>query len=181
MKRGAPDAVTGCLRYGTLQKVKSFPAAVRQEPGKAIFDLQRGETLAMPLSRPVPSIALGAEELRIRDRAGIYCVFCYARLARGVLVFHAFTRKTQSTPKNELAKGKKRGVSCFMKETKAVVAWNAGELAKPLGLTPADGAKLELQSDLNTKGSHVASVVRVGVYGKGTKRAAGDVLQKGVW
>jgi hypothetical protein len=54
-----------------------------------------------------------------------------------------------------------------MKKTKAVVAWNAGELAKPLGLTPADG-ELELQSDLNTKGSHVASVVRVGVYGKGT-------------
>jgi hypothetical protein len=53
--------------------VKSFPAAVRKEPGKAIVDLQRGQTLAMPLSRPVPSIALGAEELRIRNRAGIYC------------------------------------------------------------------------------------------------------------
>jgi phage-related protein len=108
MRTGAPDAVTGCLRYGTLRKVKSFPAEVRKEPGKAVFDLQRGQTLAMPLSRPMPSIALGAEELRIRDRAGIYRVFCYARLARGVLVFHAFTRKTQSTPKNELAMGKKR-------------------------------------------------------------------------
>lgn len=106
MRRGAPDAVTGCLRYGTLRKVKSFPAEVRREPGKAIFDLQRGQTLAMPLSRPMPSIALGAEELRIRDRAGIYRVFYYARLARGVLVFRAFTRKTSKHAEERISNGK---------------------------------------------------------------------------
>jgi len=90
------------------ETIRSFPVQVRKELGKAIYDLQRGEILAMPLARSMPSIAVGVEELRIRDRAGIYRVFCYARLARGVLVFHAFTKKSQATPKHELTLGKKR-------------------------------------------------------------------------
>jgi phage-related protein len=64
------------------ETIHSFPVEVRKELGKAIFDLQRGHILAVPLSRPMPSIALGVEELRIRDRAGIYRVSCYARLGR---------------------------------------------------------------------------------------------------
>jgi adenylosuccinate lyase len=90
-----------------------------------------------------------------------------------------------------------------MKKTKAVVAWNAGELAKALGLTPADGAKIELQSDLHTKIAEVVARVTA-ILNRNTKdistdlmlrvlcalgytakvrfkRAAGDVLQKGVW
>jgi predicted XRE-type DNA-binding protein len=107
-----------------------------------------------------------------------------------------------------------------MKKTKAVVAWNVGELTA-LGSTPADGAKIELQSDLNTKIAEVVArkglthlkvaklagtsrtrvtailnrntkdistdlMLRV-LYALGYtakvrfKRAAGDVLQKGVW
>ena len=56
----------------------------------------------------MPSVAIGVEELRIRDRAGIFRDFCYARLARGVLVFHAFTKKTAQTPRNQLELEKKR-------------------------------------------------------------------------
>ena len=36
--------------------IRSFPEDVRQELGKAMYDLQKGEVLTMPLSRPVPSI-----------------------------------------------------------------------------------------------------------------------------
>ncbi len=88
--------------------IRSFPEVVRRELGKAIFDLQRGEALTMPLSRPMPSIASGAAELRIRDRGGTYRVFYYAKSPRGVLVFHAFMKKSQTTPKHELDLGKKR-------------------------------------------------------------------------
>jgi phage-related protein len=52
--------------------IRSFPGDVRQELGKAIYDLQQGAVLAMPLSRPMPSLDPGAAELRIRDRSGIY-------------------------------------------------------------------------------------------------------------
>lgn len=38
-----------------------------------------------------------------------------------------------------------------MKKSRATVTRTAGELAKALGLTPADGAEIQLRSDLNSK------------------------------
>ena len=38
-----------------------------------------------------------------------------------------------------------------MRKVKPVVARNARELAKALGLTPADGLEIEIRSDLNDK------------------------------
>lgn len=88
--------------------IRSFPEDVRLELGKAIYDLQKGEALSMPLSRPMPSIEPGAAELRIRDRTGIYRAFYCSRSPRSILVFHAFAKKTQATPRRELDLGKKR-------------------------------------------------------------------------
>jgi phage-related protein len=88
--------------------IRLFPQEVRTELGKAIFDLQKGEVLAMPLSRAMPSIAAGAAELRIRDRSGSFRVLYYTRSARGILVFHAFLKKSQTTPKHEMELGKRR-------------------------------------------------------------------------
>jgi hypothetical protein len=51
--------------------VQEFPEEVRRELGKAIFDLQKGERLGMPLSKPMSSLGVGAEELRLKDRSGI--------------------------------------------------------------------------------------------------------------
>ena len=39
----------------------------------------------------------------------------------------------------------------YMKRTKMVVTRRAGELAKALGPTPADGAEIALRSELNSK------------------------------
>jgi phage-related protein len=47
--------------------IRTFPEDVRREFGKVIFDLQKGEKLSMPLSRPMGSVASGVEELRVRD------------------------------------------------------------------------------------------------------------------
>ena len=44
-----------------------------------------------------------------------------------------------------------------MKNVKPVVARNARELAKALGLTPADGVEIEIRSDLNDKIIEVVS------------------------
>jgi predicted XRE-type DNA-binding protein len=44
-----------------------------------------------------------------------------------------------------------------MKKSKAIVTRNAAELAKALGLAPADGAEIALRSDLNSK---IVEVVR---------------------
>ena len=48
------------------------------------------------------SVALGVNELRIRDRSGIYRVFYYTKLADSVLIFHAFAKKTQKTAQHEI-------------------------------------------------------------------------------
>jgi Phage-related protein len=88
--------------------IREFPEDVRREFGKVIFDLQKGEKLSMPLSRPMSSVAAGVEELRVRDRSGAYRVFYYTKLADAVLIFHAFTKKSQKTPLDEIAIGQKR-------------------------------------------------------------------------
>jgi phage-related protein len=91
-----------------IAAIRLFPPDVRRELGKAIFDLQKGEALSMPLSRPMPSVASGVEELRIRERTGTYRALYYAKSAKGILVIHAFVKKTQARPKQDLDLGKKR-------------------------------------------------------------------------
>ena len=64
--------------------------------------------LTMPLSRSMSSVAAGVNELRMRDRAGIYRVFYYTKLADAVLIFHAFAKKTQKTPPQEIVLAQER-------------------------------------------------------------------------
>ena len=88
--------------------IRDFPENVRREFGRVIFDLQKGAKLPMPLSRPMPAVASGVDELRIRDSSGAYRVFYYTRLAESILIFHAFSKKTQKTPPHEIALAQKR-------------------------------------------------------------------------
>ncbi len=88
--------------------VSSFPVEVKRTLGKAIFDLQKGAKLKMPLSRTMPSVGSGVEELRVKDASGAYRVFYFARLADSILVFHAFQKKTEKTPNEEIRLGLKR-------------------------------------------------------------------------
>jgi phage-related protein len=93
---------------GARAAIRLFPAEVRKEMGKAIFDLQNGEILGMPLSRPLPSLERGAAELRLRDRSGIYRAFYYTRSPKGILIFHAFVKKSRAIPQHEMDLAKKR-------------------------------------------------------------------------
>jgi phage-related protein len=62
----------------------------------------------MPNSRPVPGVAAGVSELRVKGADGNYRAFYYAASSRGVLVFHAFVKKTQRTPPLEIELARKR-------------------------------------------------------------------------
>jgi phage-related protein len=64
--------------------------------------------LQLPDSRPIPSVAAGVAELRVRDENGIYRAFYYTASVRGILVFHAFVKKTQRTPPLEIELARKR-------------------------------------------------------------------------
>jgi phage-related protein len=48
------------------------------------------------------SLAAGVSELRITGEHGAYRVFYDAAAAKGILVFHAFAKKTRRTPSHEV-------------------------------------------------------------------------------
>jgi phage-related protein len=87
---------------------RDFPQQVRQSLGKAIWELQQGIHLGMPISKPMPSVATGVEELRVKDASGAYRAFYYARSARGILIFHAFEKKSRQTAESDIKLGRKR-------------------------------------------------------------------------
>jgi len=90
------------------QVIRTFPKSARRALGEAILDLQFGARVGMPLSRPMVVVAPGVCELRVRDSAGIYRAFYLISSIRGVLVFHAFQKKTQKTPRTEIELAAKR-------------------------------------------------------------------------
>jgi phage-related protein len=87
--------------------IRRFPKEVRDRLGRNLFRLQMGEQLGMPQSRPMPTVAAGVSELRVRGEEGICRVFYQAAPGKGILVFHAFVKKTQRTPSRELQLAKR--------------------------------------------------------------------------
>jgi len=81
-----------------LDDIRAFPQKARKAIGAAIWELQKGRSLALPPSRPMPSIAAGAHELRVRDlQTSIRIMYCL-RPSQGVLILSEFVKKTRSTP-----------------------------------------------------------------------------------
>jgi len=64
--------------------------------------------LGMPLSRPMPEVASGVHELRVRGKTRAVRIFYFVKLAEVILVFRAFQKKTQKTPQREVAIGQQR-------------------------------------------------------------------------
>ncbi|MCB0414604.1 MAG: type II toxin-antitoxin system RelE/ParE family toxin [Bdellovibrionales bacterium] len=90
------------------KSIQEIPKDIRLALGKAIFALQLGRKLEMPLSKPMKEVGKGVEEIRIKDSSGIYRAFYLARFEDRVLIFHFFKKKTQKTPQKEIDLGKKR-------------------------------------------------------------------------
>ena len=88
--------------------ISEFPEEVRNELGYLIYRLQMGDYLGFPSSSPMKSVGQGVHELRSRGKDGIYRVFYFVKSEKGILVFHAFVKKTQKTPNFEIELGKRR-------------------------------------------------------------------------
>jgi len=56
----------------------------------------------------MPSVAAGVSELRVQGEDGVYRAFYFTRLPEGILVFHAFVKKTRQTPASEIELARKR-------------------------------------------------------------------------
>jgi phage-related protein len=66
------------------------------------------EPLGMPVSRPMPVIANGAHEIRIKDRQGQYRVFYFVKDKESVVVFDFLNKKNQTTTLQEIAVARAR-------------------------------------------------------------------------
>ncbi len=62
----------------------------------------------MPLSRPMPSVGPGVSELRLHSDDGQFRTFYLVASRKGILVIHAFAKKTQQTPPAQIELGRKR-------------------------------------------------------------------------
>ncbi|MFZ2106464.1 MAG: type II toxin-antitoxin system RelE/ParE family toxin [Roseiarcus sp.] len=79
----------------SLDDLKSFPAAARQEAGHQIDLVQQG--LPPDDWKPMPSVGGGVCEIRIRDEAGAFRVIYVAKIRSAVYILHCFQKKTQRT------------------------------------------------------------------------------------
>ena len=83
-----------------------FPDEARREAGYQLHKVQVG--LEPADFKPMTTIGLGVEEIRIREESGAFRVFYIARLDEVVYVLHAFQKKSQQTPQKDIELGQKR-------------------------------------------------------------------------
>ena len=79
-------------------KTPPFSAEARIEAGVLLRQLQRGVKVALPHSRPMPTIGVRCHELRIQDRAATWRVV-YRLDPDAVVIAEVFSKKTQATPR----------------------------------------------------------------------------------
>jgi phage-related protein len=80
-------------------EVKTPPMSLeaRREIGALLRDLQEGERLSLPHSRPMPAIGPRCHELRVNDRNQTWRVI-YRLEPDAVVILEAFNKKTEQTP-----------------------------------------------------------------------------------
>jgi phage-related protein len=79
-------------------KTPPFSREARLEAGVLLRRLQEGESLGMPHSRPMPGIAPGCHELRVRD-GGRNWRIVYRLDPDAVVVANVFAKATRQTPR----------------------------------------------------------------------------------
>jgi phage-related protein len=84
-----------------------FSKDARIEAGYLLRLLQKGISLSMPHSRPMPSIGRGCHELRINDLTKTWRIV-YRVDTDAILILDVFEKKTPQTPKHVLDICKKR-------------------------------------------------------------------------
>ena len=88
-------------------KTPPFSKEARIETGYLLRRLQRGETLTLPHSRPMPTVGPRCHELRINDEAGTFRIV-YRTDPDAIVVLEVFAKKTPQTPRIVIEACKRR-------------------------------------------------------------------------
>src|SRR5262245_10504470 len=78
-------------------KTPPFGSDARLEAGFLLRRLQRGESIGLPHSRPMPTIGPGCHELRIVDGKVSWRI-TYHIAADAVVILDVFKKQTEATP-----------------------------------------------------------------------------------
>jgi phage-related protein len=90
----------------SLDALRSFPIAARQDTGYQLDKVQRG--LEPDDWKPMKSIGSGVKEIRVTDEEGQFRVIYIAKLANAVYVLHCFKKKTQKTSLKDIELARSR-------------------------------------------------------------------------
>ena len=80
-------------------KTPPFTKQGRVEAGMMLRQLQRGESIGMPRSRPMASIGPRCHELRVRDETKNWRII-YRLDVDAIVIVDVFAKTTQQTPKH---------------------------------------------------------------------------------
>jgi phage-related protein len=80
-------------------KTPPFSQKARLEAGYLLRKLQQGDLIALPLSRPMPTIGKHCHELRIVDENVTWRII-YRIDSDAIIILEVFSKKTRETPKN---------------------------------------------------------------------------------
>lgn len=95
--------------YGPVRSlIHGWPLEVRKELGSTLTRLQKGESIGMPDVRPMPSVGRQVSEIRIFESSGSYRAFFALQTKFGILLFHAFQKKSGKTPAREIKTARQR-------------------------------------------------------------------------
>jgi phage-related protein len=90
-------------------KTPPFSPSARIEAGLLLRRLQQGETLWMPVSRPMPSIGAHCHELRVDDsEADKQWRIVYRIDSDAIVIADVFQKTTQKTPKRVIENCQRR-------------------------------------------------------------------------
>jgi len=88
-------------------KTPPFSGAGRVKAGVLLRRLQRGELLALPHSRPMPSVGRRCHELRIVDEAVTWRIM-YRIDSDVIIILAVFRKTTRETPKHVIDQVQRR-------------------------------------------------------------------------
>jgi phage-related protein len=95
-----------CRKRHILKTPPPSPEA-RVEAGFLLRQLQAGQSLSMPRSRPMPVIGARCHELRIQERNRTWRII-YRIDSDAIIILEVFAKTTQATPKQVIAVSQQR-------------------------------------------------------------------------
>ena len=89
-------------------EIAKFPEGIREDIADLLIRLEFGQTLSLPISRPMPNIGKRVHESRLTDRGGEYRLIYMIVGAENIWLIHAFKKQSQKTPLKQIQVCKNR-------------------------------------------------------------------------